>query len=298
MKSSEQIKADMMLVVITIFWGMSYVFMDMCLEHLTPFMLNTYRFLIAFGIVFVCFIKRTVKVNKVTLKFAFFGSLTLMAVYVCTTYGVMGTTASNAGFLCSLTSIFTPIVAFLWRGQRQEKKLVAAVIVCLLGIMLLTLNEDFGINREHILGDILCVGCALFYAFNLLTLEKGVNTEGVDAFNLGVYQMGFVGVYNLIMVLVMGEAAFPPTKNIWLMVIFLAIFCTAVAYMLQPLAQRHTTASHVGIIYTLEPVFSAIAAALIAHEFLAPRNYLGALIMLMGIFIMELDWKSIFKGKE
>ncbi len=282
-----------MLVAVTLCWGLSYVFMDICLEYMSPFMLNTYRFCIAFVLIAVLFRKRIIKVNKVTLKYAFLSAISLVLTYIGATYGVMYTTISNSGFLCALTSVFTPIIAFIFLRQKQESKLIVAVAVCFAGIALLTLNGDFSINMDNLKGDVLCIMCAVAYAVNLLTVEKGVSTEGVDAFNLGAFQLGFVGIFNMIMVLSLGDWALPPTKIIWEAVIFLAIFSTGVAFILQPVAQKHTTASHTGLIFALEPVFSAVAAAMLVNERLSFQNYIGAGLLLFSIVIMELEWTNI-----
>ena len=83
-----------------------------------------------------------------------------------------------------------------------------------------------------------------------------------------------------------------------MIVIFLAVFCTALSFVVQPIAQQYTSATHVGIIYALEPVFSAIAAFFIAGEVLLPRAYVGAALMLAGTFLMELNVESLFKKKD
>ena len=49
--------------------------------------------------------------------------------------------------------------------------------------------------------------------------------------------------------------------------IFLSVFCTGVAFIIQAVAQQYTTAAHVGIIFTLEPVFSGIVAFIFAERF-------------------------------
>lgn len=96
----------MMLVAMTLCWGLSYVFMDICLEHMSPFMLNTYRFCIAFVLIAILFRKRVMKVNRITLKYSFLCAISLVVTYIGATYGVMHTTISNSGFLCAMTSIF------------------------------------------------------------------------------------------------------------------------------------------------------------------------------------------------
>ena len=52
------------------------------------------------------------------------------------------------------------------------------------------------------------------------------------------------------------------------------------------------TANHVGLIFTLEPVFATIVAFLFAKEVLAPRGYLGMALMLLSLLLMELDLPS------
>jgi drug/metabolite transporter (DMT)-like permease len=54
--------------------------------------------------------------------------------------------------------------------------------------------------------------------------------------------------------------------------------------------QQYTSATHVGLIFTLEPVFSAAVAFFFAGERLLPRGYLGAALMLLSLVLMELDW--------
>lgn len=44
-----QVKADLMLVLVTFFWGISYLLTDLALGELGPFTLNALRFLIAFA---------------------------------------------------------------------------------------------------------------------------------------------------------------------------------------------------------------------------------------------------------
>ena len=51
---NRQLRADMMLVLVTLFWGVSYLLMDTALEDLEPFTLNFIRFFGAFVIAIIC----------------------------------------------------------------------------------------------------------------------------------------------------------------------------------------------------------------------------------------------------
>ena len=52
------------------------------------------------------------------------------------------------------------------------------------------------------------------------------------------------------------------------------------------------------VIFTLEPVFSAIVAYFFAHEVLQLRGYIGAALMMVSLLVMELDWKSLLRRRE
>ena len=50
---TKQHKADLLLVMITAFWGASYFLTDLCLAELPPLCLNAFRFLVAFAVLAV-----------------------------------------------------------------------------------------------------------------------------------------------------------------------------------------------------------------------------------------------------
>ncbi len=288
-----QFKADMMLVIVTLCWGISYYLMDVALADMGAFTLNTFRFLGAFAVAGILLFPKLKTVNKVTLKYSFLVGFALVFVYMGATFGVQYTTLSNSGFLCGLTVVFTPILGFVFRKKKPDKKLVFVVLLCFIGIALLTLKDDFSINFNNLKGDLLCLGCGVAYAIDLLLTEKAVENVEVDPLQLGVFQLGVTGLFNLILAIMLEQPHLPSTPNILGAVVFLSIFCTGLAFIIQAIAQRYTSASHVGVIFALEPVFCAIAAFFLAGEVLSTKSYIGAILMLASIFIMEIDFKKL-----
>ena len=294
MDKQKQVRADMMLVLVTLGWGVSYYLMDLCLEDLGPFTLNAFRFLGAFVIACVLAFPKLKSVNRTTLRYSLLVGLALVFVYIGATFGVMYTSLSNSGFLCALTVVFTPILAFIFKKQVPSKKFILVLVLSVIGIALLSLNEEF----RPALGDILCIMCAVAYAVDLLLTETAVASEQVDAFQLGVFQLGVTGLFMLILAVIFETPHFPATPKVWASAIFLSVFCTGVAFIVQAVAQQYTAASHVGVIFTLEPVFSGIVAYFFAHEVLLPRAYVGAVLMIAGLFIMEIDFPALFGRKK
>ena len=294
---SKQLQADGILFLITFCWGVSYFLMDICLGEIDPFTLNAFRFIIAFIIAAILSGKKLFNVSKETILYASLVGFLMVFVYIGATFGVKYTTISNSGFMCSLTVIFTPIMEWIVFKKKPSKKFSLVLLICITGIALLTLGKDFSLNMEHIKGDLLCVMCAFSYAVLLIFTEIGVKNEKVNPYQMGVFQIGITGVLNLILAFIIETPHFPETMEVWGAVAFLAVFCTGVAYVMQPIAMQYTSSGHVGVIFALEPVFSAIVAFMFAGEVLFAKQYLGGALMLFSIILMEVDIKSLFKRR-
>ena len=290
---SKQRKADLALVLVTLFWGVSYYLVDLCLSELQPMNLNAFRFLLAFLVLAPIFWKRVRHASRATLKYSVIIGALLVGVYAGATYGVANTSISNAGFICALPVVFTPLLDFLCNRRRPEKKLGVALLLCTVGLALLTLNEQF----RPASGDLICLICAVCYAADMLVTEKAVKLPEVDAMTLGVCQLGVAGVLMLLVSALVEQPRLPSSPKIWGAAIFLGLFCSGVAFVIQAVAQQYTTASHVGVIFTLEPVFSAIVAYFFANEKLLPRGYIGAVLMLLSLLVMEMNWGALFKKR-
>lgn len=285
-----KIKADLMLLMVTLGWGISYYLVDLSLQDMGPFTLNSNRFIIAFIVAVILTFPKLKNISKITFKFSLLLGVALVFVYIGATFGLQYTTLSNAGFLCGLTVIFTPIISALIYKKLPNRKQTIVILMSFIGIALLTLKDDFTINYDNLIGDLLCIMCALFYAGHLLITEKAVTFEDVNPFHLGVLQLGTTGVFNLILAFIFESPHMPSQATYWGPVLFLSIFCTGVAFIVQCVAQQYTEASHVGIIFSLETVFAGIVAFLLANEVLSLQSYIGAALMIASIFIMEIDF--------
>ena len=160
---NRQLRADMMLVLVTLFWGVSYLLMDTALEDLEPFTLNFIRFFGVFVITAAVSFPKIRNVNKITLMYS------------------------------ALTCVFTPVLGLIFKKQIPDKKFIFVIVICFAGIALLSLDE----NLKPAPGDIICLLCAVSYAADLLVTETAVSKEEVNVFQLGVFQLGFTGIFCL-----------------------------------------------------------------------------------------------------
>ena len=169
-----------------------------------------------------------------------------------------------------------------------------ALVVCTAGLGLLTLDDSF----RPAAGDLICLICAVCYAADMLVTEKAVADPQVDALTLGVCQLGVAGVLMLLVSALLEQPHLPQSPKIWGAAIFLGLFCSGIAFVIQSVAQKYTPATHVGVIFTMEPVFSGIIAFTVAGETLLPRGYAGAVLMLTSLLIMEVNWGALLRRKK
>lgn len=291
-----QLKADLGLLLVTFFWGASILLTKVGLEGIEEYNLIALRFIIAFLLSGLIFYKHLFKIDFKTVKYAFILASVLFIVYIFATFGTKYTSVSNAGFLLCLTVIFIPILSAIFLKHIPEKKVIVGIFLTIIGIFLtiigiglLTLTSEFKIGN----GDIFCILSALFYAIHVII--TGSVTKHVNSIALGVIQLGFVGLFSLIFSFIIETPKLPSTTNSWLIILALSIFCTAVAFIVQVIAQQYTTPTHTGLIFSLEPVFSAGFAFVFTGETLTGKGYLGATLILVSVLIAEVDFKGLLR---
>lgn len=289
-----QRRADLMLLLATSFWGISNCLTAICLQDMQPLTLNAFRFITAFLVLGFVFRKNLRRVSLVTVKYSILVGLSLVIVYTSLTYGVLYTSVSNAGFIGALSVVTTPILEFIVYRKKPEKKFGVSMLLCLVGLALMTLNETL----KPAFGDVICLFAAVFYSVDLMITERAVADERVDPLALGVCDLAVVGVVISVLSVFLETPALPGTAKVWAASLFLGIVCSGVCLVIQSVFQRHTTASRASLIFTLEPVFSAIFAFFLLGERIGVRGYLGAALMLASLVLVEVDVGALFKKSK
>ena len=75
------------------------------------------------------------------------------------------------------------------------------------------------------------------------------------------------------------------------------MFCSGVAYTLQILSQKDADPAVVSLLMSLESLFATISGALILHDRMSGREYLGCALMLVAVILTQLP-ENLLKGKS
>ena len=276
---NKQLQANFLIVLVALFWGSTYFLTKMAVAELELFNLTALRFGTAFIITALFFFKRIRNADRTVIKYSIIlGVLAVIAV-LSMTFGVQYTTASNAGFLISLSVVMIPLISVVVLKKRIKAKLLLSVILATIGIVCLTLNEQLTINK----GDILCILCATSFAVQVLIMER--IPKSADSVAIGALQLGITAVVNFILSFFLENFTVPRDFKVWGVIVILGVFCTAFCYIIHLYALKNTSAIQAGIILSLEPVFSAIFAYIFLGELLSKQGYIGAILLFISVIL-------------
>lgn len=280
---SRKQKADLSLVLVTIGWGASFILAKQALVELEVFNFLAIRFLLAFAISMLFFIKPMLRMNRETLTYGLGLGVVLFLAFSIQTLGLSYTSVSNSAFITGLSVVMVPLMTAAMEKRRPEVKVLIGSITAVLGLGLLTMT---GSAIHFNIGDVLTLVGALFFATHIIGV--GMAPKKAAAIPMALLQIGTVGVLSLITSLVVEKPSLSMSFDTGLAVLVLALVCTAGAYIVQNVAQKYTTATRTALIYAMEPVFAAASGFVLLGEVLAPIALVGAGLILTGTLLSEL----------
>lgn len=283
----KSLRADIALLLVTIFWGAGFPATKIALQTMTPFYHIGIRFAIASLLLSLLFYKKLKNLNKDLIKPALILSSLLFATYALQTVGIQYTTASKSSFFSGLAVLIVPLFSIFYLKTKLELKTVISVLTATLGLFLLSNTSG---NSNFNIGDFLTILCSICYAWQLIF--TGTYVQKHDATLLAIVQLFFVSVFGMVFAIVLEP--FPKDMSLpsfWSLM-FSAVFCTAFAFWMQTTAQKFSPASHIALIFTMEPVFGALTSFFVLGELLGIRGIIGGMFIVSGMLISELQWSK------
>jgi drug/metabolite transporter (DMT)-like permease len=266
------------LVAVTATWGGAFVIMKPAIEEQPFFDFLAVRFTMA-ALIMLAIRPKVLSALKGRIL-AVGGSLGVLLGlgYVTQTIALELTTAAITGFLTGTYVVLTPVIGWLFFRRRIGRKVAAGAVLALIGLGLISIT---GVSLE--LGQIWGIACAVLFALHIVGL--GRFSSGFDAYALTFVQLCAVAVVCWIGALPDGYQG-PPTGDVWMAVLFTAVFATVFAFFVQTWAQARLEASRVAIILTLEVVFTALISVGVGQEVLAPKTVIGGVFMIAAMVIV------------
>ncbi|MFC2095928.1 DMT family transporter [Candidatus Bipolaricaulota bacterium] len=292
MSSSSKIRVYGALISAMIIWGLSFLAIKDVIGTIPIFSLLFSRFLLATLLLGILGISRKALrlPRREVLTLAGLSILSPVGYFLFETYGVFHTQPSHVAVIIATIPIAVYLIAFARKQERITWRRSAGILIAYSGILILV---GWGRNEAgaSLFGDLLVLA-AVLCAATRTTLIKDV-LRRVTPLQLTFYQFFFS-------LFVFGPLALTENTG-WisqvnaltlLELLFLGVFCSAVAFLFLHYALVHLSATQVAVSANLVPIITLAAEIGILGAILTLPKALGMIITIAGVLLTQLDRSS------
>jgi drug/metabolite transporter (DMT)-like permease len=277
--------ADLSLLLLTLVWGTTFTLVKRVLDAGTsPAVFLALRFGLATAVIGALWLWRRPRPTPGLLRDGSLLGLAMFAGFALQTFGLRYTTPSRSGFITGLAVVIVPLIAKFLQGRRVGGPAWAGVAFAVVGLFMLT--RPFGGDATALvqLGDLLTLGCAFAYAFQIIWTSEFSPRHSLVSLTLVQIGVTFAGT---LLLALLEPRSLVPSRELAGTVLFTGLVMTVGAFFVMNWAQRHTTAVRAAIIYALEPPAAAVFSNLVTGEVLPPLGIAGGALILLGIVVAE-----------
>ena len=287
--------ASLGLIFTTLIWGFAFVIVKNSLDYVPPIYMLAFRFTIAALVLPFIFLK---KIKKIDLKYILNGSLLgffLFAAYAFQTIGCQYTTAGKNAFITTIYVILVPFFNWIFTKKRPDLYAVAAAVLGITGIGLLSLQGDLSVNK----GDLLTLVCGFCYAVHIVFIARF--TEHQDPVILTIIQLASAAVFSWIFA-PLYDGAFPlaalQNPSVVFSMLYLGLMSTMAAFLFQTVCQKYVPPSTAALLLSLEAVFGVFFAWILLKEYLTIRMAFGCILIFTAVVLAETHFDFLKRRKK
>ena len=292
-----QFKGVFLLLLTAFIWGVAFVAQSEGMEHIDAFTFSGIRMI--FGVcVLLPFIairdkmqnKKLPDDKKIKLfdkKLLVCGGLLGVVFFFARNlqqFAFYYTGAGKIAFITALYMFFVPLFGLFFK-KRVPWLTWLCVGFGFVGLWLLCIDPANlgGIN----VGDILAMGCAVFFAMQILMIEKFA--PDVDGVKLSCMQFIVAGTMSCICMFIFETPDLASIGNAIVPLLYAGIMSCGIAYTLQIVGQKFTESTIASLIMCMESVFAVLASAILLSEVMTTREVVGCVVMFVAIILSQLS---------
>ena len=289
---------QLLLLAATVVWGTSFFILKNTIEQVPAYFVIALRFLFSGVVLFFVFIKKLKKLDKKTFVQGVIIGVFVALAYMLQTSGLERTTPGGNAFLTSSYCVMCPFIVWMLFKKKPKAYNVISAVICLLGIGLISLSGEKGDASESLLGEILTVLSAIFFALQIIYARR-FQKDGADYILLLIFEFLTVGVILMLSSFILelpkcGIKGYAFNLEQGANIAYLAVACTLFAQSAQMIGQKFTTTSQSALILSLESVFGMFFSVLFGAEELSIILGVGFAVVFVAVLINELEL-DVFK---
>jgi len=283
--------AKPMLLAAALIWGTSFFIMKNTLDAVPVFFLLAIRFTAGAVLLGLIAWKRWRSFTPDYLwRGAVIGGFLFLA-YSIQTFGLARTTSSKNAFLTAVYCVIVPFLTWAVMKVRPDRYNIAAALLCVSGVGLVSLNEELSINA----GDLLTLVAALFYAGHIVAVSKA--SEGKDVTLLTVVQFACSALFAWVC------GAFTETfpaaaltdPSVALPLAYLCVMATTAALLFQNVGMVWSDPASAAVILSLESVFGVLSSVIFYGDPVTARLLAGFALIFVAVVCSETKFSFLRK---
>ncbi len=306
MKSKKMIGNGLLLLTAFI-WGTAFVVQRVGMESIEPITFNAARMgLSALVVGLVALLKRR-KEHKLPAKRTAeeqkqYDRNTVIGGIFCGCFlslgsilqqmGLVYTAAGKAGFITAMYILLVPLIGLIFLRKKNTWLVWFAVILGVVGMFFLCISGEFRISR----GDTLICICAVFFSFHILCCDHFARRG--DPIGISAIQFATVTVISTVAAFVFESPSVEKLTSAILPILYCGLLSGGVGYTLQVVAQKFTDPTIASLLMSMESVFAVMAGAILLHERLSTREWVGCALLFIAIILAQIPLPGIKQKRK
>jgi len=276
---------EAILILITMFWGGTFLAVQYAVTLSDPFFFVGLRFATAAIAVAIISLKTLPGLTMTELKAGLAIGVSIALGYSLQTWGLQSIPSSKSAFI---TAMYVPLVPLLqWLCLRRIPGVMSCIgiVLAFIGLILLAGPDDNLLALGK--GEIITLVGAVAIAAEIILI--GAWAGKVDVKRVTVVQLATASLVAFLLMIPAGESVPPISSGLVIVALGLGIF-SAIIQVTMNWAQRSVSPTRATVIYTGEPAWAGIFGRL-AGERLPLLALVGAAFIIAGVLVSELKLK-------
>lgn len=277
-------------LIVTFLWSTSYVFIKIGLEEINPFAFAAYRYIIASIVLIVyasiCYREKMKEINinrlAVFLALGFTGYFIAQGMQFL---GLFYLSPITVTFVLNLTPIFVLVLSAVFLKEKPLSTQLLGIVLALTGVLVYFHNSIHDLGET--IGMLVTLVSGVCWSVYMILIRHCLWKKGENVTALTVYSMS-LGALMLLGATVLSGNVVNVSLRSWLIIIWLSIVNTAVAFMLWNHALKILKAYEQSILQNSMLIQIALLSVVFLGEQLTLQKIFGMIMVFVGVLIVQL----------
>ncbi|WMY72917.1 DMT family transporter [Buttiauxella selenatireducens] len=281
---------EAILILITMFWGGTFLAVQYAMTMSGPFFFVGLRFATAALAVALLSFKTLRGLTWLEVKAGVFIGISIAIGYSLQTWGLQTIPSSKSAFITAMYVPLVPVLQWICLGKMPGIMSWIGVLLAFIGLIFLAGPDGTTLTLGA--GEIITLISALAIAAEIILISAWAGK--VDIKRVTIVQLATASIVAFATMIPAGERVPALTPGLWGIALGLGIF-SAIIQVTMNWAQRSVSPTRATVIYTGEPVWAGIFGRL-AGERLPMLALLGGALIVLGVLVSELKLKRMKKA--